>query len=250
MSMIARVLILSLFAIGQACIASPSSLELDFESASAGSTNAPNGWMTVGASGDCSYSTETNGNPGLCGNFDWTGANQTAPGVYLVNAGSPFDASKSITGTFNFFVVEEGNYSANNFIIGDVQNGLTKTSPGEFINVYLDEIQFGSRAQIYDGAGTILFNGDGNNTYQLNTGQWNYDATFSWTPTNGLTGDFSFSWKMADGTQKGPMTVTGFTFDSQEVFFGFGTGRAAGRVDNISITGETIDPAGTVITIK
>jgi len=243
--------IMTLVALALVIRASAETISEDFEAATAGVTNTPPaGWQISGSVENGYYVTSPNlGNPNKCAFLDWTGTTQVSPGIYMVNSGAAFDATKAISGSFHFFVNEEGNYSTINFILGDVQDGLV-SSAGAFINVYLDEIQFGSRAQIYDGAGGLLFNGDGNNTYTINSGQWCYDATFTWTPTNGTTGDFSFSWKSADGTQRGPMTVTGYTFDNPEVYFGFGTGKVAGRFDNISITGSTIAAQGTLICIQ
>jgi hypothetical protein len=78
--------------------------------------------------------------------------------------------------------------------------------------------------------------------------QW-HSANFTWTPTNELTGTFSFEW---DGTEgpKGPMTVNDYTFDSEEIFFGFGTIANPVRFDNIQIWGSPILPAGTVLIVR
>lgn len=202
--------------------------------------SAPSGWTLINGTSGTYSTTAGTGNPGQSGNFDWTGSNTTPPSVYLVNSGPAYDLTQSITGTFDFYVVEDGNYSYGNFIFGDVQDGLTNTSSGEFLNVALFEKTFGTRARIYNGANGLEFSGDGNNLYEIFTNQWN-SATFTWTPTSGTTGDFSFSWTRPGGSE-GPMTVTGFTFDSAEAYFGFGTGDSPMRFDNISITGtELVD---------
>jgi autotransporter-associated beta strand protein len=198
----------------------------------------PTGWAVIGAGANGSYTNASaTGNPGVSANLDWTGSNQLAPGVYITYTNVSFDASKSISGSFDFYVNEEGNYSSANFIFGDVKDGLAGTTAGEFINAYLNEIQFGQRARVYDSAGTVLFNGDGNNNYEINTSAWMTNAVFTWNPTNGITGDFSFSWETATGQEKGPMTVTGYTFDEKKAFLGFGTGDVAARFDNISLSG-------------
>lgn len=73
-------------------------------------------------------------------------------------------------------------------------------------------------------------------------------ASFTWTPTSGTTGDFSITW---DGPTYGGtenISYSGFTFDSAEGYFGFGTGRSPGRFDNISITGTVIpEPASAML---
>jgi len=220
-------------------------LSLDFESAPLGTT-PPSGWTTVGVGGNGSYETvDTIANPGRSGFLNWTGSNSVAPTVYLVNSGVGFDARQAFSGSFDFYIVEDGNDSTVNFILGDVQNGLTNTSAGEFLNFQARERTFGRRAQLLDGANTSLVNTGGNNTWQIETDQW-YSASFTWTPTSGTTGDFSLSWTGAQGN-KGPLAVTGYTFDSEEVFFGFGTGRSPGYFDNISITGAAIPEPSTAL---
>ncbi|MCH7227663.1 beta strand repeat-containing protein [Haloferula sp. A504] len=205
----------------------------DFESTTA--PDVPTGWATIGVGAEGTYATTAGeGNPGQSGNLDWTASNQTAPGVYLVNSGAAFDATKPISGSFDFYVVEEGNYSNANFIIGDVQDGLTGDA-GEFINVWMCEQQFGTRARVYDGSNTLLFSGDGNNNYAFKTNEW-VSATFTWTPTAGKTGTFSVLLDSPSFTNS-PMVVTNYTFDSAAAYFGFGTGKSASRFDNISITG-------------
>jgi|GEM_PF-1346569 len=212
----------------------------DFEGVTAPA--APSGWTTIGASGSGSYATTAGtGNPGQSGNLDWTGSNTNTPSVYLVNSGVAFDATQAISGSFDFYNVEDGNYTRSNFILGDVQSGLTGSSAGEFLNVFIQERTFGARARLYAGDDSLLFSGDGNNIYQIENNQW-YSASFTWTPTTGTTGDFLFSWNGAQGA-KGPMSAIGYTFDSEDVYFGFGTGRSPVRFDNLSITGTEISAA-------
>lgn len=220
---------------------------MDFDSAALG-TAAPTGWQTVGVGTNGTYETTADtGNPGQSGNLDWTGTETTQPGVYLVNSGVAFDATQAITGTFDFYITEVGNYSTANFIIGDVQNGLNAPAgnAGEFINVWMTEQQFGTRARVYDSDNTILFNGDGNNAYAFRTNQW-VAASFSWTPTSGTTGDFSVLLNSPSFTNSA-MTLTGYTFDSAEIFFGFGTGDAPVRFDNINISGTAIPEPSAVV---
>jgi len=195
----------------------------DFEGVSAPSI--PAGWQAIGSG----ITTDANGNPG--NNL------QVAAGTarYLVNTGGGFDATQDFSGAFDFWLDDATNYSNIAFVVGDVQDGLTRTSGGEFLQVDLRERTFGARANILDGAGTTLFNGTGDNTYQIEDNQW-YTASFSWTAA---TGTFSISWTGAQGN-KGPMTVSGYAFDDDEVFFGFGTFQHAARFDNISLTGSTV----------
>lgn len=205
----------------------------DFESTTA--PDVPSGWTTVGVGGDGTYATTAGtGNPGQSGNLDWNGSKTSPPSVYLVNNGVAFDATRPISGSFDFYVNEEGNYSNANFVFGDVQDGLAGNA-GEFINVWMCEQQFDTRARVYDGANNILFSGDGNNAYAFKTNEW-VSASFTWTPTSGTTGNFSVLLDSPSYTNS-PMVVTGFTFDSPSAFFGFGTGNAAVRFDNISLTG-------------
>lgn len=213
-------------------------LLLDFESATVGAT-PPSGWSTVGVGASGSYvTTDVDGAGGSNGgSLDWTTTETTRPGVYLVNNGTAFSARQAFSGTFDFYIVESGNYSAANFILGDVQDGLSGNA-GEFINVYLNEQQFSQRARVYDGANAILFNGDNNNAYAFRTNEW-VSASFTWTPTSDTTGDFSVLLDSPSFTNAA-MTVTNYTFDTEEVYFGFGTGDAPVRFDNISITGTAI----------
>ncbi|HSP42139.1 MAG TPA: autotransporter-associated beta strand repeat-containing protein [Luteolibacter sp.] len=218
--------------IAMAGIASAQLITQDFESTTA--PDVPTGWTTVGVGVDGTYATTAGtGNPGQSGNLDWTGSNTTAPSVYLVNSGAAFDTARPISGTFDFYVTEDGNYSFGNFVFGDVLDGLTNTSGGEFLNVQLQEQTFGSRARLFDGANNQLVNTDGNNNYQIATNTW-YTATFTWTPTGGTTGDFTFSW----GSEPG-FSITGYTFNSNAAHFGFGTGDSPTNFDNISITGTS-----------
>jgi len=212
----------------------------DFESELTNGT-APIGWALVNT-GTATYSTTAStGNPGQSGNFTYaTRGNTNNPSAYLVNSGVAFDATQSITGSFDFYLVEQGNYSNANFIIGDVQNGLSNTA-GEYFNVLLDEKQYGSRADIYDGAGTTLFNGNSDNNAEIKTNEWNV-ATFTWTPTSGKTGDFTINWDGPGHPGTESMSITGYTFDSAAVYFGFGTGDTSSRFDNISITGTEVGP--------
>ena len=148
---------------------------------------------------------------------------------YLVDSGAGFDASQAITGSFDFHIVEGGNYSNGAFFFGNVQDNLDGGN-GDYFRVDLREQSFGARANIVDGDDTTkIVDGSGNNNFQIATGTW-YSASFTWS---GATGNFSFSW----GGTEGPMAFTGYNLNSDEVHFGFGTTDDNALFDNISITG-------------
>lgn len=150
-----------------ASMANAATISTDFESAIAPAV--PSGWTTVGVGANGTFATTAGeGNPGQSGNLDWTGTNQTAPTVYLVNSGVAFDATQSITGSFQFYNEDDGFDTTSNFIIGDVQNGLTNTSAGEFLNVSLAERTFGRRAN-------ILCVPNDDRTHPLIESQWRHD---------------------------------------------------------------------------
>lgn len=226
--------------------ANAATISEDFEG-EATDGSAPAGWTLVNQGGNGTYSTTAStGNPGQSGNFSWGGSTSTAPGIYLVNSGVAFDATKAISGSFDFMVGPGGNDDRVSFLMGDIQDGLSNTA-GEYLHFFGNERSFGRRARLLDGAGTTLFNGDGDNTYRIDEGIW-ISADFTWTPTSGTTGDFSITWDgpLPTGANRGPMTALGYTFDSKDVFFAFGTGKGASplRIDNISISGDEIpEPA-------
>jgi hypothetical protein len=220
-------------------------ISADFDSTAAGD-NIPAGWTTVGEGANGSFLTGSNGTPSNAGELIWSGSSQLAPGVFLVNSGSAFVATKTISGSFDYYLDEPARIDDHrvSFIMGDIQDGLSNAA-GEYLHFYGNERTFGRRAQLLDGAGSLLFDGSGNNQYRIDANQWE-TASFTWTPTTATTGDFSTSWTATANAplNRGPMTVSGYTFDNNEVFFGFGTGRANAtvRVDNISINGSTVIP--------
>ena len=191
----------------------------------------PVGWQTVGSG----VTTAANGNPGNAVNAASGSAN------YLVNAGTGFDATQDISGSFDFYIVESGNYSNGAFFFGDVQGGLGSTA-GDHLRIDLRERTFGARANILDANGTTVFNGSSNNQYRIDTNVW-INASFTWTAA---TGDFSFSWTYPAQPNRGPMTVNGYSLNSNEVFFGFGTVDDAAYFDNISITGAEVPEPGSL----
>lgn len=227
--------------------ANAANISINFEGETLGSTTPPAGWSFVPVAGTSSYVVTAGNGGGLAGQVtgNHPSNSSTIPAGYMVNSGGvAFDATQPISGTFDFFIPEAGNYSSALFMIGDIQTGITQTTAGEWLGMFLRERTFGARAQLTAGDGSTLFNGDGNNQYRIDTNQW-INADFTWTPTSGTTGDFSFEWTYPSQPNRGPMTVTGYTFASDEAWFGFGSGGYfnndhSGRFDNISITGTEI----------
>ena len=211
----------------------------DFESGLGGWIQINDGNGTIGTSTGSNHPNSTGSSTSASINY---GTDQVTPGAYLVNQGTAFDVTQAFSGTFDFYVNEEGNYSAGNFIIGDVQSGITGLA-GEFINFQLDEKQFGSRADLHDGDGSLINgNSAANNNWEIFTNEWN-QASFSWTPTSGTSGTMEFSWVRFNGTTEpgwsGSEAFT-YTFNSNEIYFGFGSGDSETRFDNINITGTAI----------
>ena len=221
-------------------------ITLDFESETLGSTNAPPGWNIFNQNNQGTYVVADTGNPGKSGNVDWGGSNQGYPGIYFTNE-TGFDATRPISGSFNFYIDSDANYAQVLFVFGDVGDGLEQTA-GNYLNAVLQRATFGQRARLFDADGTMIFNGDGNNNFSISAKTWT-PATFTWTPTNGLTGTFSLSWMVGDSA-RGPLVADDYTLNSDAAFVGFGTGREPGRFDNISVTGFPILPQGTVVIIK
>lgn len=223
----------------------------DFEGSTLGSTTPPDGWALNQVAGTSSYLTSTGANGlGLGGQI--TGNHpqnpSTMPAGYVVNSGSgALNTAKGISGSFDFWVEEEGNYSSGIFMFGDINSGIAQNDPGEFLGLFLREQTFGARASITDGAGAELAT---NNNNRINSNTW-YTAMFSWTPTSGTTGDISISvnYSPTPWTE----TYSGFTFNKEEAYFAFGTGgyfsnEHTMRVDNIVINGTFI-PEPTTATL-
>lgn len=204
-----------------------------FESAS-GST-PPAGWSFVDTGTSGVYTTPTGNGGGQGGGVDWTGAASAAPMAYIVHDGYGFYLTQPISGSFDFYVTEDGNYSSGNFFFGEIQDGLDNAA-GEYLNVHLREKTFGARAQLLDGDGTALVS-DSNNLREIFTDQW-HTANFTWTPTSGTTGNFAMTWGTASQTES--MSYNGYTFAATEGFFGFGSGRSPVIFDNIEITGMLV----------
>lgn len=189
----------------------------------------PTDWTLVGSGG----ATAANGNPG--NSFDPAAGSLN----YLTNSGfTGFDATQDFSGSFDYKIGGANEfYDAIGFWVGDVETGLT-AGAGNFFRVDLKRATFSRRASIYDGSGyddvDKLFNGDGNNNYSLSVGT-QYSATFTWTAA---TGTFEFDLGRA-GDATDVMSFTGYSFNSNEVHFGFGTSDVTGNFDNIVLNGET-----------
>ena len=218
-------------------VAVPQSIGLDFESAGVGAT-PPTDWSVVNTGSGTYATVATGGNPSQHATLTWTGSTQLRPGAYLVNDGSTFSALTAITGTFDF-QVPNINYATGNFVIGDVAAGLSGVA-GDYLNVRLQRATFGARAELRDGDDTILSPAP-SNAFGLVAGQW-LNATFSWTPTSGSTGDFAIQWSNTDGgAQTEGFSTTGYTFSNDLVSFGFGQGRNSGGADTTQFDNFQID---------
>lgn len=213
---------------------------------SVGST-PPAGWtfFAPGSSPTPTYTTGTGYNGSTLGGTITSnsvdGTFNRLPGGYIVNTGSTaFDATQLITGSFDFIADSGAFYPGGAFMMGDIQAGFTGSDAGQLVMARLLKQTFGNSASISDGTGNDVVTGLGG------IGQNWYQVEFSWTPTSGTTGDFSFTVKTTSGTTVGTLTTTGYTLDSPNVYFGFGAaqpsayGPAPVTYDNISITGTEV----------
>lgn len=217
----------------------------DFEGSSNGSTTPPGDWayFVVDADPQAGYVTTTGNGGGLGGQITGNNAgnSNSIVGAYIANTAAYVDLSASASGSFDFNITNIGNYSNMHFMLGDIADGITETTPGELISLKLMKNTFGNRGGIFDGAGGQLAT---DNTQQLAADTW-YSATWSWTPTSGTTGDFSYTANSITST-----TVS-YTFDSAQGYVGFGAAGyygndTLGTVDNISITSTTIPEPGSL----
>jgi len=230
-------------------------ITLDFEDQTLGSTNPPPNWVLIASDNpaDADYVVGEGAYGEGKGGHVTGRTPKWRAGAYIVNSGmDPFDASKPISGSFDFNVEQVGNYCGGNFIFGDIATGRNGQA-GESLEFHLRRATFGARAQILDGAENNIYD-PGQNTASVSTETW-YSGEFTWTPTNGLTGDVRIEWRAGESTTVLWMEYEGFTFDNPEVWFGLGSGgttSTAGdtRFDNVSIEGFPILPSGTVIIVR
>ena len=215
----------------------------NFESSTNGSTSPPTGWsyVIVDADPQAGYLTTAGNGGGLGGQVTGNNASNdnNMVGAYLVNSGGvAFDARQSVTGSFDFRITDIGNYSNVHFLFGDIQTGITENTVGELLTVKLLKNTFGNRGGVFSGNGGALAT---NTTQSLSANTW-YTATFSWTPSSGTTGTFSYTANNITSTITSP-----FTFDSPNLWFGFGAAGyfandTSGTFDNINITGTAVVP--------
>jgi hypothetical protein len=222
----------------------------DFEGAS-GST-PPTNWTLethFSSGGQPTYNTGTGNGGGQGGDVVSFSGGDGLPGGYLLyNDGDAFDATKSISGTFDFAVSwTDARYPAAYFMMGDITSGLTDTAT-QFVGAALGANTFGNRTYVMDGSGATY----GSGIDFRNSGEW-HTVTFSWTPTSGTTGDFSFTMTNQRNGGTTVSTGTGLTLGSSDVYFGFGAGQptaygpATATFDNISITGTVVPEPSTAL---
>ena len=230
-------------------ITNAATISENFDSTAVGAT-PPTGWTTVGVGSGDTYEVTATGNPLNCSSMDAaTGGHNNGnrfdpPNVYLVNSGEGFDATRDFSGSFDFYTSGAGNYATINFIAGDIQNGLTSTSAGEYLNVGMSENTFGFGSNIMNGAGGFEFetfrsNDKDPRNYYLPLNAWT-TATVTWTADTGI---FAINWAGLPTA----MTTSGYSFDANEVFLGFGTVNTDVRFDNISFNQADVPEPSTVI---
>lgn len=223
-------------------------VSLNFESQSAGSSTVPTGWSYrnsgLGTAGTY-VTTAANGGStgaGLGGSLVSTnGTHGTRlPHSFLVNSGSAagFDLNRPISGTYDFKHTHFDSYDSSAFLFGDISGGtISGTNAGQLLLAYHSNGGFGNApSHIVNGANANLVSGGG--TYDDNT--W-YRVSFTWTPTSGTTGNFtrtSTVWNGSSFVAHGTLSATGFTFANPEAFIGVADLWATNTTfDNISATG-------------
>lgn len=218
------------------------SLVLDFEGETPSDSSPPDGWSLVGVAGAPTYATTANGE-GSDGTGGSTGLGGQAtsndfgddwlPGAALVSDAG-LDLGSPISGSFDFMIVNDGTFDDVSFTLGDIANGWDDSSEGELLNVKLSEIN--------DGFANGLTNGLGRQGWLQTNGTfladdtW-YTARFSWVPFSGLTGDFSITVSDFSGDLF-TLSTAGFTFDSANGQFGFGSVNDVIRIDNVNFAGS------------
>ena len=131
-------------------------------------------------------------------------------------------------------------------MFGDIKTGFTGTDVGQYLGLNMSVDSFGNRGNTFDGAGATLTNLTGNQKFE----EW-YNVSFTWTPTSGTTGNFVATGTSSDSSSNWAITETGFTFDSNEAYFGFGSADYFGSLsvatyDNIEITGTEVPEPGSL----
>ncbi|MDT8390935.1 MAG: PEP-CTERM sorting domain-containing protein [Lentisphaeria bacterium] len=261
-SVLSAILQGKLFALSLAALILPAAwlhaatVSLDFEGESAGSGTPPSGWSLITVAGSPTYVTSaagggsngTGGSSGLAGQVSSTAfVNADLPGAYLVNSGSKsFDLNSSVTGSFDFQIVHEGTFDDIVFVLGDVADGITTTNAGELLSMKVAEVtSTGVAAVISDGVGDEGIHRLATTGTTTPDDTW-HRITFSWTPTSGLTGDFTYTVNNFS-SDLFTLNATGFTFDNNIGYIGFGSVNDTIRFDNVSVTGAVIPEPSTAI---
>jgi autotransporter-associated beta strand protein len=246
-----------LFSIALALLASASlasaqtTVALDFESETAGITTVPSGWSysTVGAGKSYTTSAVNGGTndsgagTGLGGVLVSDNATHgtVLPNAFLLNSGTPagFDTSKAITGTYDFKHAHASAYDSSAFLFGDIKAAsFPKTDPGQFLLAYHSNGGYGNAPN------RIVSGTEGDLTSGIVAGHaddvW-YRVTFSWTPTAGTKGNFTWSSKrLSNNTALASLTANGVTLTPAGAYLGFADLYAPNTTfDNISVTGTT-----------
>ena len=210
-----------------------------FEGSSAGSSTPPTNWSLVTVAGSPSYVTSatnegsdgTGGSTGLAGEVNSDNfLDANLPGGYLTSS-QVIDLNNSVHGTFDFFIVDNGGgFEDFAFVIGDIGTGFTGSTADELLSIKIAESGggFGTKGTLSNGSGSSL---DSTNT-GLADNTW-YTATFTWTPTSGITGDASITVNNFSSNVY-TLSTTGFTFGSSSAQIGFGSVNDTIRFDNVN----------------
>ncbi len=236
---------------------------LDFEAQTADSSDVPAGWSYVdsglGTSGTYVTSAAGAGSPdgGLAGVLVSTNPTHGSnlPHSFLVNSGSPsgFDITKPLSGSYDFRMVHTNNYDSAGFLFGDIKSGvITGTDAGQLLMMSQTNGGFGqinAESRITDGSNDSTFAPQSNLGFSDDI--W-YRVAFTWTPTSGTTGDFSYTATRWDSNAltfipHSTFGITGHTFNKPEAYVAIADMWATStRFDNITVTGtfiNTFDPA-------
>jgi hypothetical protein len=237
-------------AVGSIASANAATVNLDFESGTTGWTFE----TESGATGTPTFTTATGtgATPTTSGlvNSSNSGTN-SVPGGYLLNSGgTALDASKSITGSFDYQFGSTGNYVGGTFLMGNITSasGLTGDA-GQFAGAALGRNTFGNRTYGIDGTGS---NANSTGAIDIRDVVW-HAVTFSWTPTTGTTGTLDFTMTNQGNGATNSVSLT-TTLDSNDVYFAFGSAPSSGTItsdsyfDNINITGTAVpEPTTTAL---
>ena len=249
---------LAILSLGLNSYSAAVTISLDFESQFAFSSTVPSGWGFLdtgrGTSGNYFATADGGGvasdgtsiDTGLAGVIT-AGPNTHGgrlPVSMLVNSGSAlgFDVNQNITGSYDFKYTPSSAYDSSAFLFGDLKSGaISGSSAGQLLEFYHSRGGYGNAPPSFiDGAANSLQSG-GSNFNSNNT--W-YRVGFTWTATGAKSGNLSVTstrWNGSTFASHGNYTYNGFTFDSNEAYFGFTDLYAADTTfDNISITGELV----------